>query len=142
MIDSILETIIPTDVELQMPSAAAIGFDAYSARYGIEDLVTRYQALVETLAQEKKGMAFIQLTEEERLAIINACRTTDIRLFSAFLTHVFRAYYTHQGVLDRIGSGSTPPFPDGNSIEQDDWSILESVYERGQIFRPVEEQTP
>ena len=125
-----------------MPSAAAIDFDAYVQCYGIQETVSRYAVLVETLSNDKLKQPFSALSSDNRLAILNASRTVDIRLFSEFLTHVFRAYYTHREVLDQIGSGSIPPFPEGNPMEQDDWSILEPVYERGQIFRNAEESTP
>ena len=137
MIAPILETLIPPDQELGMPSAAAIGFDAYVQRYGIQETVSRYAVLVETLSDDKFKHPFSALCSDDRLALLNASRTADIRLFSEFLTHVFRAYYSNREVLDRIGSGSVPPFPEGNPMDQDDWSILEPVYERGQIFRNV-----
>jgi hypothetical protein len=139
MIALILDTIIPSDQELSMPSAAAIDFDAYAARNGVQDLVARYAATVESVAQEKQALPFAALSKDDRLRVIDATRTKDIRLFSGFITHVFRAYYSDGEVLDRIGSGAVPPFPEGNVLENDDWSLLEPVYERGQIYRAVEE---
>lgn len=142
MIKLILETIIPSEPELEMPSAAEIDFDSYTVRYGLEEMVSKYLVLVDTLAHNKFMLPFSTLDSDARLAILNVSRRADIRMFSEFLTHVFRAYYTNRDVLKRIGSGSIPPFPDGNTIEQDDWSILEPVYSRGQIFRRVEAATP
>lgn len=139
MVALILDTIIPADNELGMPSAAMIDFEAYVQRYCIQEPVSRYTLLVEAVAQEKLGRPFDMLETEERLAVVNATRTKDIRLFSFFLTHVFRAYYSHRDILQRIGSGAVPPFPDGNRLEPDDWDLLEPVYERGPIFRVVEE---
>lgn len=138
-IELILDTLIPADAELGMPAASRIGFDSYIQRYGIEDIVTRYGALADSLAQDKLARSFDSLDNEARLTILNASRSADIRLFSSFLTHVFRAYYSDRDVLERIGSGSVPPFPEGNPLDQDDWSCLEPVYERGQIFRDIGE---
>ena len=120
-----------------MPSAAGINFASYAVRYGIQEVVARYVALVSTLAHERMTQPFSALDGDSQLAILNATRTADILLFSAFLTHVFRAYYTDREVLERIGSGSVPPYPDGNPCEPDDWTILEPVYERGQMYRNV-----
>lgn len=139
MIALILDTVIPADQDLGMPSAAAIDFTAYCARYGVQETADRYAALVEATAQEKQSSAFADLGEDDRMAVINATRTKDIRLFSGFITHVFRAYYADGEVLARIGSGAVPPFPDGNVLDSDDWSLLEPVYERGPIYRAVEE---
>jgi hypothetical protein len=139
MIALILDTIIPADQELDMPSAASIDFDTYTVRYGVQDLTSRYSALVESVAQEKQSQPFSALNEDQRLSVVNATRSKDIRLFSGFITHVFRAYYSDGEVLARIGSGAVPPFPEGNALESDDWGLLEPVYERGQIYRTVEE---
>jgi hypothetical protein len=139
MIVLILETVIPSDQDLGMPSAAAIDFDAYAARYGVQELASRYAALVDSVAQERLAQPFSALSEDERLDVVNVTRTKDIRLFSGFITHVFRAYYSDGEVLARIGSGAVPPFPEGNALAADDWGLLEPVYERGPIYRAMKE---
>ncbi|MBK9443383.1 MAG: hypothetical protein IPN53_19665 [Comamonadaceae bacterium] len=141
MIALILDTFIPAEQELGMPSASAIDFDGYANRYGVQDLVSRYAALVDAVAFEKLTQPFSTLSEGERLNVINATRAKDIRLFSGFITHVFRAYYSAAEVLTLVGGGAVPPFPDGNVLENDDWTQLEPVYERGPIYRAVEEPT-
>jgi hypothetical protein len=40
-------------------------------------------------------------------------------------------------VLNSIQSGSVPPFPEGNYLENDDWEILGPVFERGKIYRTI-----
>lgn len=140
MLALILDAIIPADPQLGMPSAASIGFDSYITRYGLQDTMTRYTTLVADLAQEKQGQPFTALATQTRLDVITASRAKDIRLFSSVITHVLRAYYSHRDVLGRISSGAVPPFPDGNMLESDDWTLLEPVYERGPIYRHI--QTP
>lgn len=137
MINLILDTVIPADMELNMPSAATIDFDAYATRYHVNNLISIYAALVDVTAQEMLNQPFSKLSEGNRFVVINATRTKDFRLFSSFITHIFRAYYSDNEVLTRIGSGAVPPFPDGNSLEPDDWSLLAPVYERGSIYRIV-----
>jgi len=34
-----------------------------------------------------------------------------------------------------LNVGSTPPFPQGNILDEDDWEILEPVLERGYTCR-------
>ncbi len=139
MIDVILDTMIPEEKETGMPPASAIGFSSYAANTETNALADEFVRLIASISEEQEGLPFESLDEDRRLAIINTSRAKDIRLFSAFVTHVFRAYYTNQTVLERIGSGAVPPFPAGNAIPEDDWSNLEPVFERGPIFRPVEE---
>lgn len=139
MIDLVLDTIIPGDASLGMPAASVIDFEAYQLRYQLQRLVDDFLAELSTLSLDKYGVEFIKLTEEQRLSTINSCRTKNIRLFTTFLTHCFRAYYSDRSILDCLSAGSVPPFPIGNVLEQDDWTLLEPVYERGPIYRSVHE---
>ena len=91
--------------------------------------------MLDKICEEKKGMAFVNLDEVQKMQAINACKLVDVRVFSAMVDHLLKAYYTAPSVLIKIKSGSVPPFPNGNPIEEDDWSILEPVYERGIVFR-------
>jgi hypothetical protein len=162
MLNGILETIIPAEPVRGLPSAAAIGFAAYCQRYAVQDLSDAFCTLVETVMREQMGLQgkqpmgqplpeglakepggdavadFHTLDEDTRMRMLNLCRSRDIRLFSSFITHVFRAYYSNRLVLERIGSGAVPPFPQGNLLASDDWTILEPVFNRGAIYRAVE----
>jgi len=138
MLNSILETIIPAEPERGLPSAAEIGFMTYCRQYALQGLSATFCAQVEATTQQELGEDFRTLDEDARLRVLNLCRSRDIRLFSSFITHVFRAYYSHLDVLARIGSGAVPPFPQGNSLASDDWTILEPVFQRGAMYRKVE----
>jgi hypothetical protein len=138
MLSCILDTIIPAEPIEGLPSAAAIGFTAYCNKYSVLQLSESFTKMVGMVTQQERGQDFCELDEDMRLHMLNLCRTRDIRLFSSFITHVFRAYYSNRNVLERIGSGAVPPFPQGNLMASDDWTILEPVFNRGAIYRAVE----
>jgi hypothetical protein len=117
MIELILDTILPGDAALGMPPASMLDFEAYQLRHRVFDQV---------------------LDASQRLAAINGCKVVDVRLFSSFLTHVMRAYYTDRRVLTQASAGAVPPFPAGNELDTDDWTILEPVYMRGTIWRSTD----
>jgi hypothetical protein len=50
---------------------------------------------------------------------------------------VAASYYQDPRVLRSIGSEPRPPFPQGHSVPPSDWSLLEPVKRRGQMFRDV-----
>lgn len=135
MLPAIINTILPGDVSLGMPPASDAGLESYFAQHGLAGLVDDFTQLLESVALAKCGQAFQSLDVVARLQAINACKRANVRLFSAFLTQVLRAYYTAPEILRLIGAGSVPPFPSGNDLAQDDWSMLEVVYERGQVYR-------
>ena len=113
MLPAMIDTILPGDASLGMPPASEAGVATYFAQHGLATLVADFTQLLEGVA------------------------LANVRLFSAFLTQVLRAYYTAPEVLRLIGTGSVPPFPSGNELAQDDWSMLEVVFERGQVYREV-----
>lgn len=135
MFPAMIDAMLPGDTSLSMPSASEAGVASYFAQHGLAALVADFTQLLEGVALAKCGQAFLSLDAAARLQAINACKLANVRLFSAFLTQVMRAYYTAPSVLRLIGAGSVPPFPSGNELAQDDWSMLEAVFERGQAYR-------
>ncbi|CAD6544491.1 hypothetical protein LMG28727_04284 [Paraburkholderia kirstenboschensis] len=138
MIELVLDTMLPGDAALGMPSASALDFEGYQLRHRVTDQVDTFLKMLANVAGEKFDRPFEALDAAERLAAINGCKLADVRLFSAFVTHVMRAYYTERRVLGQLSVGAVPPFPAGNEIAADDWTILEPVYLRGQIWRNAE----
>ena len=137
MIAIVLDTILPGDAARQLPPASRIDFAGYQLRYGCADVVTAFMALLTELAQTHHENTFAELSPEQRLALVNRCKVRNIRLFSSFVTHCFRAYYADASVLQAIGAGAVPPFPQGNPMPSDDWTLLEPVFERGKIYRDL-----
>lgn len=135
----IIDTMLPGDPELGMPNASSIIFIDYLERHNIVDVADEFVSMLDKVCGDKFSQSFIDLDATQKMQAINACKLVNVRVFSSLVTHLLRAYYTSQSVLMRISAGSIPPFPQGNSLPQDDWSILEPVYERGKIYREAPE---
>ena len=140
MIKLVMETIIPADAELGMPSASEINLELYQTKFKIEVIVHDFLNLLSQIANELFQLNFERLSYEERIKVIETTKLKNIRLFSEFMTHCFRAYYSDYIVLEKLNAGSLPPFPSGNLLEFDDWEILEPVYERGYKVRDLTKQ--
>ena len=139
MINKILDTFIPGDYKLGMPPASKVDFNAYQLEHGIEQIVIDFLSELTKISLDTFAKEFKELDEEQRLHVLGSCKLKNIRLFSTFLKHCFQAYYSDKGVLSILQVGSSPPFPEGNVLEEDDWSILVPVYERGSIYRTFDE---
>lgn len=137
MISLVIDTILPGDATLGLPPASETYFDKYVKTYSKYNLLEQFLGLLQRVSKDRFENTFEELSSADQLNAINACKNVDVRLFADFVTNLFRAYYSDYRVLQIIGSGSIPPFPEGNVLEGDDWDILESVYERGKIYRPV-----
>lgn len=142
MMDLVLDTILSGDGELSMPSGSMLDFEEYQRLYGIGIVVRDFLAVLAEVSRQKFDTDFASLAASERLVAINACKLANVRLFSIFLTHVMRSYYSSSQVLARLSAGAVPPFPDGNVLDADDWTILGPVYERGSIYRDLGRPDP
>lgn len=135
MVNLIIDVILPGDLSLNMPAASQINFSNYINTYGKQRLMDEFLNLTNKVCLDKFVVNFSELSKVDRLKALEATKDANIRLFVEFITNLFRAYYTNQKVLEAINSGSIPPFPVGNLLENDDWKILEPVFERGRIYR-------
>jgi len=140
-LDLLMDTIIPGDVELAMPSASSLILTTRGQNILQQVTTKTFLMILDGVCRQRFSEVFVNLTGAQRLTAISACKAQDFRLFTDFVTDLLRLYYTSPEVLALIGAGSVPPFPHGNHIESDDWSILEVVYERGTIYREVELKT-
>jgi hypothetical protein len=135
MINLFCDTILPGDDELGLLPASYVDMSRYIAAHEIEDQVKEYLALLESVSQEKFESAFEDLNSTNRLKCVEVSKRKNIRLATAVIVHCLKAYYTNADVLNKLPGGAIPPFPAGNTLGEDDWSLLEPVYERGAIFR-------
>jgi hypothetical protein len=133
----IIDTLLPGDAALGMPSASLIDFDFYLKQHNLTEVSIDFIEMLDKVCTEKIGRTFSELDGVQKMQAINACKLVDVRLFSAMIEHLLKAYYTSPSILMKIRAGSIPPFPNGNSIEENDWSNLETVYEKGKIFRDI-----
>ncbi|MBL4603162.1 MAG: hypothetical protein JKY84_10465 [Emcibacteraceae bacterium] len=137
MIDILCDTILPGDEDLGLPSGAIIDIDRYIHRADIGAQVKEYGQLLDELSLEKFNEGFVALDVGLRLEIVELSRRRNNRLSNIIIIHCMKAYYTDANVLKWLPAGAVPPFPAGNPLKEDDWSLLEPVYERGQAYRPV-----
>ena len=135
MINTVLDTFIPGDYKLGMPPASKVDFNVYQHEHGIQQIVIDFLSELTKISLDTFAKEFKELDEEQRMHVLGAHKLINIRLFSTFLKHCFQAYYSDKGVLSILKVGSSPPFPEGNVLEEDDWNILVPVYERGSIYR-------
>ena len=117
-----------------MPPASKVDFNAYQNEHGIQQIVIAFLSELTKISLDTFAKEFKELDEEQRVHVLDSCKLINIRLFSTFLKHCFQAYYSDKGVLSILQVGSSPPFPEGNVLEEDDWNILVPVYERGSIY--------
>ena len=93
---------------------------------------------VESLAQDEMGQPFIELEAEKAVTLVERVRETDPAFVGAFVTATLEVYYRQPEVMQSLKMDVRPPFPSGYDVPDGDWSILEPVRARGEIWRRIE----
>ncbi len=120
-----------------MPSAA----DAVIFPSILNDLATEHATtvtlldLVESIANDNSSSGFGQLGDEERLSLITGMQTSEPELLQFFQFHTVNNYYQDDRVMNVLGMEARPPHPGGYTLEPTDWSLLDPVRKRKEIYR-------
>ena len=79
---------------------------------------------------------FCQLDEIQKVNIMQMFQAKQFRSWIDFFSLVATVYYQDRSVLQALGLNLTL-FPEGYRLQNSDLELLESVYERGKIFRDL-----
>jgi hypothetical protein len=137
MLAVILDMIIPASADGKLPSAAETGFGAYAQQAGILSWIGAGLQQVAEAARQAHAQEFATLTIEQQTTLVDGLKRKLFRFFGDLTSQVMQCYYQHDKVLIAIGLEARSPFPLGYFPIDGDLSLLEAVYERGQVYREV-----
>jgi hypothetical protein len=126
-------TMIPANAERNLPGADDPAIQADIARTVGRDLPLVKEAIAAITA--KSGSIFAALDVDRREALINdyyAGKSTPAVTLGRV---ILGAYYRDDRVLTALGVEPRAPFPKGFIVEQGDWSLLDAVRNRPQLWR-------
>jgi len=125
--------IIPASSEYDVPGAddAAIQADII-ATLGRDTVVV--SAALDHLAR-LAGKPLAGLDPTRREAVAQEFRATGGTPAAALTRVVLQCYYRDDRVLRSLGLELRPPFPQGYTLEQGDWSLLDPVKKRPAVLR-------
>lgn len=125
----LLDTLLPADEALDMPSAADLDFDSY-LKAQAADLVPALRDVLAALDSD-----FGNLTLERRVAAVTDFSANQPELFMTLLARVYDCYYQDDRVRKKIGVVTGAPFPQGNEVASGDLSLLDPVIEQSDSHR-------
>ena len=99
------------------------------------DLALVHEALAAIAA--RSGGAFAGLDRDRREALINDYYLSGGIAAAALGRMILGAYYRDDRVMRSLGQEPRPPFPQGHTVEQGDWSLLDPVKARQPFYRRV-----
>jgi hypothetical protein len=127
--------IVPASVQYNVPGADDPVIQAdITATLGLDTkLVCQALDFVARLA----GGPLAELDETGRNSVATKFRASGGAAAAALTRVVLQCYYRDDRVLHSLGLELRPPFPNGYTLEQGDWSLLDTVKARSPMWRRV-----
>lgn len=133
----VLDLIVPASADGQRPSAAdvdVLGYVREAESHTLDGLRAELDQL-DAEAIGSQGESFASLDPATRQALVDAVREREPHFLRTLAMQTVTCYYRDDRVLEAIGVGARPPFPEGYEVPSGDLSLLEPVRRRGQVYR-------
>jgi hypothetical protein len=124
---------IPASAEFGVPGADDAAIFADIAGTIGRDLGAVREALQGLAALS--GGAFADLDAARRTAVADAFLARGGAALATLSRVVLQCYYRDDRVVRSLGLEPRPPFPQGHTLEQGDWSLLDKVRARPKMWR-------
>ena len=136
-LDVVTDMIVPVSADGRKPSGRDVGvLDHIRAQDSATVLaVARELEGLDAASRERHGVAFADLDAAARREMVDALRAEDPAFLRTVAMQTMTCYYQDDRVLEAIGLGARPPFPEGYEVPTGDLALLEPVRQRGSIVR-------
>ena len=137
ILDIVLDQMIPEDSTRHKPSAADVGVYEYIAERNPSSFVEIARQLdeLDNHASSSHNKGYAELSRELQDDALSVFRERDPRFLLNLALQAVECYYLDSRVMASIGLPSRAPYPDGYTVHRGDLTLLDSVRERGQIWR-------
>ena len=129
--------IIPPSAEYGVPGADDPKIFADILTSVPLDVATEGLTALDGLANARHGAGLSALDGDDRTALANEFRRSQVPLVRVLVAVTAQCYYRDDRVVEALGMEARAPFPDGFSLEQGDWSLLDPVRQRPKIYREI-----
>ncbi len=126
-------TMIPANAGRNLPGADDPAIQADIVKTVGRDL-PRVKEAIAAIAAKSDG-TFASLDVDRREALINEYFAGKSAPAATLGRVILGAYYRDDRVLTALGWEPRAPFPKGFTVEQGDWSLLDAVRNRPQLWR-------
>ncbi len=135
----IADAIIPASAEGDLPSAAdaVIFADILTTALSRHGAVQSALAALDSAARESQGKTFTALAAEQAPldSVIEAFRGSYPEEADLLAMLTVQCYYRDDRVMQSHGMETRAPHPEGFTVDQGDWSLLEPMRNRPEFFR-------
>jgi len=127
-LSALLDTLLPASGDGRMPSAADVDFLGHLERFDVQ-----YVPQLATVLHAFDD-AFARLDLAARVAQVARVAQGDPAAFRQLIRRVYDSYYQSDRVRIAIGVTAGPPFPEGNTVDAGDLSLLDPVIRNSERY--------
>ncbi len=133
----LVDMIIPASDEFGLPGAGdgLIFADILATAGARHGQVGAALSALDGLAREDQESGFEALDLNARESVVEAFRRLHPAAADLLATIAVQCYYRDERVMRALDMEVRPPFPDGYSLDEGDWSLLEPIRERPEFYR-------
>ena len=84
------------------------------------------------------GVGFAALSANDRHAMAEQLSQSLNAFLRTLVSITVQCYYRDDRVMQALGMEPRPPFPEGFTVEEGDWTLLDPVRRRGKLYREVD----
>ena len=133
--DLIASLIIPGDTEKGILSGSEVDFFEFLQNHNKSHLLLQYMENITKSYEEEYQKQILDCDEREIKEYILFSKRKNFRLLNDISVLLCECYYTNTSALKALNLPIDPPFPEGNILNEIDFTLLEGVYNRGSIYR-------
>ncbi len=133
----LVKLIIPPSEEYGIPGADDVEIFSSILAKGreLEHVLKQGLAEINERAQLNYDQTFYEITDEQRTELTADLQKSNSHFVRLLTSITLQAYYQDKRVIESLDMEARPPFPEGNELEQGDWSLLDPVKNRDKFYR-------
>lgn len=139
MLETLVGMMIPASEQYQVPGAddALIFANILATSDEILGAVTSHLKALDDLCIDRHGEHFPALNDADRLALLTEFSGLHPPFMPTLISITLQCYYQDDRVMESLDMEARPPYPDGFTVQQGDWSLLEPVQQRPKMYREI-----
>ncbi len=132
-------TMIPENEEYHVPGAddAAIFANILARAAAYHQQISESLKELDKISQDRHGEGFAAIDFDDRVKLLNDFRQMHVAAVQRIASIAVRCYYLDGRVMASLDMDVRPPYPNGFTVPDGDWSLLEPVRQRSKLYREL-----
>jgi hypothetical protein len=139
LVTEVLNRIIPANEELPGAGEIAVNFldEVVGGSPRLKRILHHGLSQIEVCAYRMYTKDFPSLSCEQMHAVLRQVEVDEGEFFDLLVRQTYNGYYTDPRIVELLGLEARPPQPLGHRVDQGNITLIESVKNRGIVYREV-----